>query len=162
MTRHCLTIDGGILLSTPFHTEKPNELALFLKGIRACYSPLSRFHNEGRILKRTRVVDSAINRERRKNAPAIGTAARFGHRLRGIVARPIRLTIRPYVNRFPPSFHFLLFLFFSFFSSRILSQTDVLKQSNSDQIFNSKPGDNPGFKWLDSILHSRPYPPLSM
>lgn len=54
------------------------------------------------------------------------------------------------------------FSFFSFFSSRILSQTDVLKQSNSDQIFNSKPGDNPGFKWLDSILHGRPYPPLSV
>lgn len=36
---------------------------------------------------------------------------------------------------------------FSFFSSRILSQTDVLKQSNSDQIFNSNPG-QPGFKWL--------------
>lgn len=128
----------------PFHTEKPNELALFLKGIRACYSPLSRFHNEGRILKRTRVVDSAINRGRRKNAPATRTAARFRHRLRGIVARPTRLTIRPYVNRFASSSHFLLLLFFS---SRILSQTDVLKQSNSDQIFNSNPG-QPGFKWL--------------
>lgn len=126
----------------PFHTEKPNELALFLKGIRACYSPSSRFHNEGRILKRTRrVVDSAINRERSKNAPATGTAARFGHRLRGIVARPTRLTIRPYVNHFPPSSHFLLPLFFP------LSQTDVLKQSNSDQIFNSNRG-QPGFKWL--------------
>lgn len=126
----------------PFHTEKPNELALFLKGIRACYSPSSRFHNEGRILKRTRrVVDSAINRECSKNAPATRDSCPIRTSAPGNSCSPHSPNYPPLRQPFPTLVPLSSSSFFP------LSQTDVLKQSNSDQIFNSNRG-QPGFKWL--------------